>query len=67
MTPIDQKDQGMQGERERCFWKALSITVIVTQKLEVEERGGDGKVRGKSGGERKERGKRSMILTTPMS
>lgn len=45
MTPIDQRDSGRQGERERAFWKALSITTIVTQRLEVEERGHDGKVR----------------------
>lgn len=45
LTPIDQRDSGRQGERERAFWKALSITTIVTQRLEVEERGHDGKVR----------------------
>lgn len=49
----------MQGERERgfFFWKALSITVIVTQRLEVEERRVDGKVRGRSkrGSEREKR------------
>lgn len=61
MTPIDQRDPGMQGKREGV-WKALSITMIVTQRLEMEERGGYGKVREKAQEKRKEREKITTII-----
>lgn len=43
-------------ERERGVWKALSITMIVTQRSQVEEREGDGKMRESASGERKRGG-----------
>lgn len=55
LTPIDQRGQGMQGWRERRnVWKALSITRIVTQRLQVEEREAAGKGRESAYGEGEE-------------
>lgn len=49
-------------ERERGVWKALSIIMIVTQRSQVEEREGDGKMRESASGERKRGGESMMIM-----
>ena len=53
------RESGRWWEWGRGAWKALSINPIVTQRYEVEERGGDGKVKGKKQRKEEEEGKKN--------